>query len=315
MALLDGHCDRAAQLPLEPGEVIDHCVANRPGPIVELDRGSLHGAAMREPAPPRPLDPIVEEGMQAGQPARRLKRRQKNGLGKARCRRLEGGDLQFLSRAKMGEEPALGQMRALGQRADGNRLEATFACLLKRRRKNDGTCLLALAHVHNNTNDRAFCQARDDSTNSSNSYARKPCPITTPAASLLRIAAEGERRRFSGRFRRRVWSWPFWRQERTRSHPRSGRDTYRRKRSPEGTSLPRPWDAPRAGRGRPRRTARRCRWGSAQVLWRARLWRRERVRAARLGSRPAPGSRHPWGPPPPLFHRSPARPVHRPSSR
>ena len=48
MAFPDGKLDGAAQLALEPREMLDHRIADGTGPVVELDGGSMHRTAVRQ---------------------------------------------------------------------------------------------------------------------------------------------------------------------------------------------------------------------------------------------------------------------------
>jgi len=146
VSLLDRHLHRAAQLALESREVIDDRVANGSEPVVELDGGGLHRAGVGQPAPRRPVEPVLEQGTKPRQAAPGFEGGDENDLGKARRRRLDRGDLQFLTRAEVGEEPALREAGTLGQRTDGQRFEAAFAGLLEGRPEDGRARLFTFAH-------------------------------------------------------------------------------------------------------------------------------------------------------------------------
>ena len=113
MALTDGELDGAAQLPLEPCEMLDHRVAHRPGPVVELHCRRLHRAAVRQAAARGPVEPVVEQRAQRGSPRRAFKAGRNTVSVKQRRSGLDGGHLQFLARSEMGKQPALGQAGAV----------------------------------------------------------------------------------------------------------------------------------------------------------------------------------------------------------
>jgi len=158
VALFDTEFDRTAQFALQPREVLDHRVANRSWPVIELRRGRMHRAAVRQAAAHGPVDPVGEERAQARQSAPRLERGQEYGLGESRRPGLDGRDLQFFARTEMGEQAALRQPGAFGQRADRQLLEAAFAGLCQCGVEDCGTRIVALAHDRNSTNGRAICQ-------------------------------------------------------------------------------------------------------------------------------------------------------------
>src|SRR5712691_8604804 len=61
VSLADGELDGAPELALQPSKVVAHRVTNRSGMVIELHRSGLHWAAVRQSAPRRPIEPVVEQ--------------------------------------------------------------------------------------------------------------------------------------------------------------------------------------------------------------------------------------------------------------
>src|SRR6266540_3468244 len=101
---------------------------------------------------------MVEERTEPRQPTTRLERRDEYRLGEARRSRLDCGHLQFLARSEMSEQPALGQARTLGQRANRQRLKAAFACLRQRGVEDRSPRMLAFVHKPNIRTFVLFCK-------------------------------------------------------------------------------------------------------------------------------------------------------------
>ena len=101
---------------------------------------------MGQPGAGGPAKPRGEQRAQARQAARRLQRRDEHGLGETGRRVLDRRDLQLLARAEMREQAALGQARALGQAADGQRFEAGRARLRQSGIEDGRAGLFTFAH-------------------------------------------------------------------------------------------------------------------------------------------------------------------------
>ena len=123
-------------------------VAHRAWSVVELGRGRGEEAAAGEHLALGVVDHVVAQGPDARKSLRRLAGGIDDLLAKERCGVVDGGQLQLLLRAKVGEETALAQPVRLGEPADGQRLEALLGSQLRRARQDRVPRSLALRFQH-----------------------------------------------------------------------------------------------------------------------------------------------------------------------
>ena len=93
VSLADGELNGAAELTLQAGKVVAYGVANSSRLVVELNRSSLHRTPVAQSTARRPIEPVLEQGAQPRESAFGFERRDEHGFGKARCSRLDSGDL------------------------------------------------------------------------------------------------------------------------------------------------------------------------------------------------------------------------------
>jgi hypothetical protein len=118
VTLVDRELHCASELALEASEMLDDGIADRPGPVIELDGRCVHRAAVREARAHRPVHPMLEQRAQPRQSALCLQSRHEDGFGEAGSRGFDRSDLQFFARSEMGEQSALRHPRPVRKRAD-----------------------------------------------------------------------------------------------------------------------------------------------------------------------------------------------------
>src|SRR5258706_1144223 len=130
LARIDGELDRPRELAIELVLARHRGLAHRTGRVHVFTRGLVHRATAWEVRALRPADPVLEQHPQALHATRGLQRRPEDLIGEHARRLFERCELEILLRPEMREEPALGQARLLGERADGERFEPATARLL-----------------------------------------------------------------------------------------------------------------------------------------------------------------------------------------
>ncbi len=148
VALVDGDPGRGGHgaHPVALGR--RHRIAHRPGPVVVLPRRGDEGTAAGVDPPLFPDQPTLEHRPDPGLAARLAERRRDHVVEKAPAGGAEHLQLEVLLGVEVGEEPALGHLRRLGQPADAQPLEPDLADDRHRVLENAVSGFFALCHEH-----------------------------------------------------------------------------------------------------------------------------------------------------------------------
>ena len=123
MAFGDGQADRAFERLLPGAHHGRQRIANRAGPVVELDRTTDVDAA-RIDFHRHPAHPPIEQRLQSRQAARFAHRGKENVFLELDVILADHRDLQLFARAEMREDARLAHVRDFGERADRQAFEA-----------------------------------------------------------------------------------------------------------------------------------------------------------------------------------------------
>lgn len=124
----------------------DETVANRTGPVVELDRCSHEEAAAREGTFLRPFQPALKKGTNPGLAPRGCESGLHDALDETSGRIFQDLKLQRFLGLEMGEEAALGKIEILREPADAQSLETDLAGEADRVLEDGLAGQLSLAH-------------------------------------------------------------------------------------------------------------------------------------------------------------------------